>query len=122
MESRTRSLAPAVVRELGRRLLEARGRLLRRAGLTEEELATLGGPEVGAPIEDAARTQIQGTLDRLEDREQRELDEIEAALGRLHAGTLGVCERCQGEIPVERLRAVPTARRCLACQQAEERR
>jgi DnaK suppressor protein len=120
MVSRTRTLPPNLVRELGRSLHEARRRLLRTAGMTEEELGSLGGPEVGAPIEDAARAEIQAILGRLEDHEQREFDEIEAALERLHAGTLGRCERCGGEIPLERLRAIPTARRCLACQHVEE--
>jgi DnaK suppressor protein len=120
--SRTRPLPPTVVREVGRALHEARSRLLRTAGMTEEELASLGGPEVGAPIENAARTQFQGILDRLEGREQHEFDEIGAALERLHARTFGLCERCQGEIPLERLRAIPTARHCVACQQVEEER
>lgn len=116
----THALSPTMVRELGRALRDARDRLLRTAGLTEAELATLGEREVGSPVEDAARTEIQRILDRLEDREQQELDEIEAALERLRAGTLGLCERCRGAIPVERLRAMPTTRRCLACQRAEE--
>jgi DnaK suppressor protein len=116
----SRALPPALVREFARALHDARERLLRTAGATEEELATLGAREIGAPVEDAARTEIQRVLDRLEDREQEEYDEIEAALERLRAGTFGWCERCQGAIPVERLRAMPTARRCLACQRAEE--
>ena len=43
------------------------------------------------------------------------LDEISAALARLDDGTYGVCETCGQPIPLDRLRARPTARRCVAC-------
>ncbi len=42
--------------------------------------------------------------------------EIDAALGRIEAGTYGVCERCQQPIPKPRLRALPYARLCVACK------
>jgi DnaK suppressor protein len=109
-----------MVQEFGRALHAAEADLLRTAGVTAEELRSLGEREVGAPIEDAARIVVQGVLGRLDDRDQTEFHEIEAALERLRAGTFGRCEGCQGDIPIERLRAVPTARRCLACQRAQE--
>jgi len=115
-----RQLPPTLIQELGRALHAARIELLRTAGVTEEELGSLGEREVGAPVEDAARTEIQGILGRLDDREQTEFDEIDAALERLRAGTFGLCETCRGDIPIERLRAIPTARRCLTCQGAQE--
>lgn len=120
MVSGTRRLPPTLIQEFGRALHAARIELLRRAGVTEEELGSLGEREVGAPVEDAARTEAQGLLRRLDDREQVELDAIDAALERLRVGTYGLCETCQGEIPIDRLRAIPTARRCLTCQGAQE--
>ncbi|QEW00257.1 molecular chaperone DnaK [Microbacterium caowuchunii] len=45
----------------------------------------------------------------------RELSEIDAALGRLRDGTFGICVRCGAPIPVERLRARPTATMCVPC-------
>jgi RNA polymerase-binding transcription factor DksA len=38
----------------------------------------------------------------------------------LRQDVFGVCEGCHRAIPLARLRAVPTARRCAACQAAEE--
>ena len=46
--------------------------------------------------------------------------EVEAALARIGAGTYGVCEDCHEKIDEERLRALPRARRCVACQQRAE--
>ena len=50
-----------------------------------------------------------------------ELSEVEAARKRLADGTFGVCEDCSGEIPAPRLAAVPTARKCIGCQELTER-
>jgi DnaK suppressor protein len=43
------------------------------------------------------------------------LVEVDAALGRLEAGTYGTCERCNGAIAAGRLEARPTARTCITC-------
>jgi RNA polymerase-binding transcription factor len=115
-----RQLSPTLIQEFGRALHAARIELLRTAGIAEDELRSLGEREVGAPVEDAARTQIRALLARLDDREQSEFDEIDAALERVRAGTFGLCETCRGDIPVGRLRAIPAARRCLTCQRAQE--
>lgn len=39
-----------------------------------------------------------------------QMAEIDAALGRIQAGTYGICEKTESPIPVERLRANPSAR------------
>jgi RNA polymerase-binding transcription factor DksA len=44
-----------------------------------------------------------------------ELRDIEAAIARIDSGTWGRCERCQGAIGRDRLRAVPDARYCVSC-------
>jgi RNA polymerase-binding transcription factor DksA len=43
------------------------------------------------------------------------IDEIDAALARIEAGTYGRCTRCQAEIPEERLELRPFAGTCVAC-------
>lgn len=44
-----------------------------------------------------------------------EIEAIEAALGRIEAGTYGQCAKCGETIPTRRLEAVPFARTCIAC-------
>jgi RNA polymerase-binding transcription factor DksA len=46
------------------------------------------------------------------------IGEIDAALGRIDAGTYGRCVSCGAEIPEERLELRPFAGRCVACTQA----
>jgi DnaK suppressor protein len=55
------------------------------------------------------------------DRTRRSLDEIEAAIARLDAGTYGVCTGCGGPIAPERLEARPWAALCIDCQRASAR-
>ena len=50
------------------------------------------------------------------------LDQGERALGRIDAGTYGVCESCGEPIGKARLLAFPRAILCVACKQREERR
>lgn len=46
---------------------------------------------------------------------RRHLDEVDAAVARVAAGTYGACERCGLPIGDARLDALPAARRCIAC-------
>jgi len=46
------------------------------------------------------------------------LSETEAALERIKLGTYGKCSECQGKIGLERLKALPYARRCIQCAQS----
>ena len=48
------------------------------------------------------------------------LRRIDAALGRLEAGTYGCCVECAKEIAERRLRALPFAVRCQACEAKHE--
>jgi len=46
--------------------------------------------------------------------------QIDEALAKLEEGTYGRCADCKVEISEKRLRTVPFARRCVACQEKEE--
>ena len=44
-----------------------------------------------------------------------DLEALDEAMGRLSDGRYGVCEVCDGPIGIERLRAIPSTTRCIAC-------
>lgn len=67
---------------------------------------------------DSAQDEISSQLAEVE---SRELASIENALERMKAGTYGVCEVCNGKIPMARLDALPYATMCIACQRELER-
>ena len=54
-------------------------------------------------------------LDALEQEARRELQQIDRALARMDRGEYGTCTECGVEIPIERLRALPYADRCVKC-------
>jgi DnaK suppressor protein len=58
----------------------------------------------------------------LEEGAERLLGEIDAALKRIEDGTYGSCTNCGGQIPEERLEALPWATLCIECQRDQERR
>ncbi len=55
------------------------------------------------------------------DRHIQELRAIDEALIRIADGTYGICIDCEQPIGIARLRANPTAKRCLQCQEVYER-
>lgn len=52
----------------------------------------------------------------LGDREREKLHAIDEALLRIDEGEYGVCEECEEEIPLGRLKAMPFARHCVRCK------
>ena len=50
------------------------------------------------------------------------LHQVNEALQRLSRGEYGLCQDCALPIPFERLRLSPEATRCIACQQALEKK
>src|SRR5437588_8946821 len=57
---------------------------------------------------------------QLAELEARELNQIERALARMKQGTYGVCEVCQGKIPIARLNALTYSTTCIECQREME--
>lgn len=48
------------------------------------------------------------------------LRQVEGARDRMRDGAFGICLRCEEEIPLKRLQAIPWAAFCLSCQQMAE--
>lgn len=62
-------------------------------------------------VEDMAELEIDNTSDQaLLHQLETEIGEINAALKRIAQGTYGICEKTGKHIPLERLRANPSAR------------
>lgn len=67
---------------------------------------------------DSAQDEISSQLAEVE---SRELASIEHALERMRDGDYGLCEVCEGKIPMARLNALPYATICITCQREIER-
>ena len=60
------------------------------------------------------------TKERMSQHWKLELLQIETALHKVEDGSFGICEECEEEIPVKRLRVRPDATLCLNCQESME--
>jgi RNA polymerase-binding protein DksA len=65
--------------------------------------------------EQAAELENQEALKAIEHSEVREIQQIQEALKRISEGTYGVCAKCGVDIDPKRLKALPTATRCISC-------
>ncbi len=113
------------VTELKDRLLERRSELREtiRSELLEgntETHAQLAGQVHDAEDEALAGLLVDAQLSEI-DRHVDEVRRIENALQRISVGTYGECTDCGRPVGVERLRAWPTAERCIECQTLYER-
>ncbi len=54
-------------------------------------------------------------------QQSKELAEIELALGKIYNNLYGVCEMCEEEINIERLKVKNFARYCITCREVVEK-
>ncbi|MFW5486954.1 MAG: TraR/DksA family transcriptional regulator [Desulfovibrio sp.] len=57
----------------------------------------------------------------MRERDARKLGDLEDALRRIDVYDFGCCEECGEDIGLARLKAQPTARLCVRCQEATEK-
>lgn len=89
---------------------EAREVLLRRRrSLSRAPVA------VAAADPEARWSDYESASDPVSEGVRRELADIDAALARIQEGRYGACLNCGGPMGLQRLRAIPEARYCLAC-------
>jgi DnaK suppressor protein len=107
----------ALAAELRRR----RAALLKEVADTEADLAWIAEDREPELEEVAQEQRLARLLARLDDRGLAAVQEIEAALRLIIAGTYGICVECGEDIAVARLRALPTATLCIECAREGER-
>jgi len=57
---------------------------------------------------------------RIRDRESKLIKKIKMALDRIEDNTFGVCEKCEEDISIARLKARPVTTQCIECKTKEE--
>ena len=89
--------------------------LLGQADLTVRGL--VDNSETSADLLDRATFESErGTMLRIRDRESKLIRKIQRALENLDDGTYGICEVCEKEIAIERLKARPVTTLCIQCK------
>jgi DnaK suppressor protein len=57
---------------------------------------------------------------RIRDREKKLIKKIRKAMDRIENNTFGVCEKCDEDISLARLKARPVTTQCIGCKTKEE--
>ena len=71
---------------------------------------------------DEAIADLLSDLDNAEvARDMRTVRDLDAAFARIADGSYGICADCGDDIGLQRLRAYPTAMRCIKCQEVYEK-
>ena len=109
------------------RIERLRGYLLEQQASLRQQLVGLSHAVHEANVglgnhmaEDATAAFDQATTVSLRRGHELTLRQVERALQRMAAGNYGRCDRCGDEIDFARLKAVPHAMLCMACQRLVE--
>jgi RNA polymerase-binding protein DksA len=102
------------------RLIMARAGVNHEGSLTDEsgDLSICSGDHLADSATETFMRELDGGL---EENADHLIEEVEAALGRIEAGTFGTCVVCGKPIGEERLEAVPYATLCIDDKRALER-
>jgi len=76
------------------------------------------------PLDRATMESERSSMLRIRDRESKLIFKIIRTLERIEDGTFGICEICEEEIHIERLKARPVTSHCIECKtkmEVEER-
>jgi RNA polymerase-binding transcription factor DksA len=106
--------------ELAQALRRRRAVLLQEFFRAEDDLRAIGEDREAELEERAQEERVARVLAGLDDRSLEEVRGIHAALQRMVDGTYGTCVECDAVIAPARLRALPTAERCIDCAQDQE--
>jgi DnaK suppressor protein len=81
-------------------------------------LDDLEGPDENRadPLDQAARATERNFSHHLCNRNNTVIREIERSLKDIEDGLYGICNLCEENIPIKRLKAKPIARYCIDCQ------
>jgi DnaK suppressor protein len=114
-------ISEELLKELRTKLEEEKLKLENNIGRIAKPTGTPGDyetnfNELGTDKEDNA-TEVEEYSDNLavETSLEEQLKEIGDALKRMDEGRYGICENCNEEIDIERLKAYPAARSCIKC-------
>lgn len=107
------------VERVANRLRTQRRELLAEYEQCRADLLSAGD---GGSADEEVVSQIHSSVTDILSHLRREIREIEEAFERLRQGRYGLCSECGQPIAANRLKAMPTARRCMSCQVGSERR
>jgi DnaK suppressor protein len=104
-----------------RLLMELKSKLIREVVVNQEASNESTDGDVLDLADQASDSYDKDLANSLSETERGRLAAVENALKRVAEGTYGLCDSCVKPIPLPRLKVLPFAKLCVACQVEEER-
>lgn len=117
----SKSFSQKELEEIKNRLLKTEKGLLKRIDLLKKEDPFSDPDHVSDNAAVDTDVREQEGHDRIEAQIKdltEKLNNVRLAVKKINQGRYGVCERCQGSIPKNRLKLLPEARFCVDCERA----
>lgn len=114
-------LDPADIRRLRERLLARREELYQQWASAAEARRYADDGAAADLADMAVHDGEQAAAGQVAEAASDAMAQVERALEKLDEGSYGTCDGCGARIPLRRLRAIPWATRCVACQGQHER-
>lgn len=87
----------------------------------KREIEMLRDDEVGDEADHASVSTDRMIEQAISAQQAKELGEIEFTLGKISSGEYGVCEMCEENISIARLKVKPHAKYCIVCREIIEK-
>ena len=114
---RFRKLLLELKRKLTSNIDQLQNDALKSAGERVDELSDIPAEHMA---ERGSDNFARDLMIRILEDSDAELCDINLALEKIEGDTYGLCEQCERKISHKRLSALPFARLCISCKQAEE--
>lgn len=105
-----------LLQEIKEILLKKKETLLKASKKSDE----IKDKEVGDVIDNASYSQERESLFESSNNSINMILDIEETLKKIEKGNFGICEMCGNEIQEARLKALPTSKFCIKCQEKLE--
>jgi len=102
-------------------LLDRKNQIVKNIQEFKNEIGELQTSEASDEADFATISSDSAIEEAISKKQKKELEEIEYALKKIEEGTYGICEMCEEEIGVERLKVKPQARYCIVCREIVEK-
>jgi DnaK suppressor protein len=102
-------------------LLERKRQIRKNIEDAYVEMSGLNESEVSDELDHASISTDRMIEQAVSSQQNQELNEIEVALSKIANETYGVCDMCEEEISIQRLKVKPHAKYCIVCREIIEK-
>jgi DnaK suppressor protein len=108
------------LQDLKKILLERKEQIIKNINSNKEHIEGLKNSSASDEVDYATISADSAIEEALSMKQSKELKEIEYSLFKTESDNYGICEMCEDEIGIERLKVKPQAKYCIVCREIVE--